>query len=393
MGTGFFISEEYLVTNASVVGTSRNLKIVVNNNDFNAYVVAVHYFLDLALLKVDDYISFRYLTFERYDREMSDTRGTILNYPNDDRLLQTTGTILTNAVIQDNHAIFQIDASLPSGRVGGPVLNSQNHIIGFMMSNDFNRDLIDNIHFIPTGVHLAIKSDYIMTIAQIYTNISVHVRTPEGDFAMLTGNPGLTASNTPSGKPPTDTLTLIAAPYSNSSTARIDTQRPNDPREPNDVSDHLIESSIIQVPIDPSVSERAANHRAELERVARENALNERTRAQEERERQQRLQLQQERDRLDRDRVEREQAELTKINNERREREQRERVQREQQQTAERERVQREQQQAVEREREQRAIERERVQREQIQAAEKEKPEPEPATIREQSVPRSNNRN
>ena len=427
MGTGFFVSEDYLVTNASTVGTSQFVKVNIRDNDYDAYVIAVHYYLDFALLKVDGYTSFRTFTLERYNADMQDNRGTILNYPQD-RIMETTGAILTNSIVYDNDALFQVDISMPSGRVDGPILNAEHRLIGFLMSNNIKRDFIDTNQFIPNSVYLAVKSDYILPIIQIYTKVAVYYQTPQGGVAGLTPDPGIvlasksgvfgSSSVGESGRPvinvsiydnPNNNLSVSEAinpgrpPVEFSSeTQGGDTRIRNTPSNMPDIGENDIPDN------EKARRERAEKERASREKLARERVQNQRIqqdidqqnrldreRAQREQAEKERLQKAQNeaRERQDRERAEREQAEIDRINREKIQKLQAEKDRQQREQAAERERNERERIQAAERERTQRALEaenqrisrertereqaaqRERARQEQIQAAEREQQE------------------
>jgi len=404
-GTGFFVSEDYVVTNATIVGNSRVVKINVRNTDYDAYVVAVHYYLDFALLKVEDYISFRYVTFTRFDQDMLDNRGTILNY-NDSRITETTGSIITNSVIRDNNALFQIDATLPIGRINGPVLDQNHHLVGFLISD---RNMVDTTQFIPGGIYLGVKSDYIIPIIQIYTKISIHYNTPTGSTIGLTGDPGLTLVS----GPPNSSIEIVDRSTITSSRGGATSGRSNTEKNipegisidleshpdtnfesRNDGSRGGLDRDAVITAEERSRLERAEAERFERERQARERIQNERTQRQneistrleierKEKEKAEKERVQKENDRLDRERVESEQVELNRINIEKVQREQaiqkdrreNERILREQTERVrqERERIQRDIDNERERLQREQAIERERARQEQIQALEKER--------------------
>ena len=144
-GTGFALSNNYVVTNHHVINEAKTISIKgVNgdlNNGYTAEVVATDKTNDIAVLKIND------TRFEGFgtipyciSTRMADVGEEVfvLGYP----LTQALGNEikLTNGIIssrtgyQGDIATYQISAPVQPGNSGGPMFDSKGNVIGIVVA-------------------------------------------------------------------------------------------------------------------------------------------------------------------------------------------------------------------------------------------------------------------
>jgi S1-C subfamily serine protease len=146
-GTAFFINKDHLITNHHVIkGCNNKSKIIYQNKEVDANLIAKDAFLDLALLKVDvdndTYISIS-------DQAPSKLQRIIVagypfgKYLSDDMKV-TAGIISSLKGLGNDSTRLQIDAALNRGNSGGPIVDAQNGKLVAVAVATLNKDKIDN---------------------------------------------------------------------------------------------------------------------------------------------------------------------------------------------------------------------------------------------------------
>lgn len=131
-GTAFLIGKNLFLTNAHVVSNAQQLYISKygDSRKLKAHVVNIAHDCDLALLKVDDFSSFKDMKpFKLGKLPRLEDEVRVIGYPvGGDRLSVTRGvvsridTLNYSHSIADKHLVVQIDAAINPGNSGGPVL-------------------------------------------------------------------------------------------------------------------------------------------------------------------------------------------------------------------------------------------------------------------------------
>ena len=157
-GTGFLVhSDGYIVTNYHVVQDASEIKIRGIQNDYNsifeASVVQVDAYLDLALLKINSsLINFGEPPFKyRASAEVNQTEAVYaLGYPIQsimgDELKVTDGIISSKSGIKGSISNYQFSASVQGGNSGGPLIDQEGNLLG-VISSGIRKDLADNANY------------------------------------------------------------------------------------------------------------------------------------------------------------------------------------------------------------------------------------------------------
>lgn len=129
-GSGFFISEDTLVTNYHVIADATSVKIkFVNQDDFisNVQIVKASPENDLALLTTTKKYSFLEIDSINEDK----IGGKIFTIGNPRGLEGTISEgILSGRRINDGEEFLQITAPISPGNSGGPIINKNGKVIG-----------------------------------------------------------------------------------------------------------------------------------------------------------------------------------------------------------------------------------------------------------------------
>lgn len=172
-GTGFALTNNYIVTNYHVVEDAKTISIQgINgnfNNKYNATVVAFDKFNDLALLRVNGVT----ITTENIPYSVKTTTSDVgedvfvLGYPltatMGDEVKLTTGVVSSKTGFQGDVSLYQISAPIQPGNSGGPLFDGHGNIIGIVSAK--HRD--------AENVGYAIKASYLRNLMEsaISTNI------------------------------------------------------------------------------------------------------------------------------------------------------------------------------------------------------------------------------
>ena len=147
-GSAFFVDNKgHIITNHHVVKECNNKsKIIYNNKEVEAKLIAKDDYLDLALLKADinnkDYI----LISNKSPRKLQ--RIIAAGYPFgkylSDDMKFTSGIVSSLKGLGDDSTRLQIDAALNPGNSGGPIVDEQTGDLVAVAVAALNKDVIDN---------------------------------------------------------------------------------------------------------------------------------------------------------------------------------------------------------------------------------------------------------
>lgn len=150
-GSAFFVnSNGYLITNYHVISKCNdNSKIMFNNKEYKATVIAKDKYLDLALLK-SDISNNEYLTISGKPPEKLN-RIVAAGYPFgkflSDDLKFTSGIISSLKGLDDDTTRLQIDAALNPGSSGGPIVyENSGELVGVAVAG-LRKDLTESVNF------------------------------------------------------------------------------------------------------------------------------------------------------------------------------------------------------------------------------------------------------
>jgi serine protease Do len=133
IGTGFFIDSEYILTCCHVVENSLKIYINIPSQDKEKYeveLISCCPCLDIALLKTNVYKSKYHLELDDSDKSKATDKIIAVGYPLGLENAKYSAGIISGI---EEH-FFQIDAPINEGNSGGPLLNSNNKVIGINTS-------------------------------------------------------------------------------------------------------------------------------------------------------------------------------------------------------------------------------------------------------------------
>jgi S1-C subfamily serine protease len=160
-GSGFYISSDgYIITNNHVIENSTEIKVVQSDGTtYEAGIKGADPSTDIAVLKV--YESLKPLTFGDSSALMPGQIAIAIGNPYGLQQTVTTGVVSAlGRTLRANNGrliddVIQTDASLNPGNSGGPLLNSQGHVIG-----------VNTAIFNPAqGICFAVSSNLATTVA------------------------------------------------------------------------------------------------------------------------------------------------------------------------------------------------------------------------------------
>lgn len=170
-GTGFALSNGYVVTNYHVVDSAQTIVIKGVKGDFTtafyAEVAAVDKTNDLAILKIKDE-NFRGLGTIPYRIKSSMSEvGTYvwtLGYPMTavmgDEIKYTDGKINSKSGYQGDVSVYQISIPIQPGNSGSPIFDRNGYVVG-VASSGLNRRVFNS-----ENVNYAIKSNYLRMLIE-----------------------------------------------------------------------------------------------------------------------------------------------------------------------------------------------------------------------------------
>lgn len=164
-GSGFAISDGYLVTNYHVTSGAKSIRVKGINGDwgkvYSGYVVASDKDHDLSIVKVVDknFDSFGPIPYT-VGKAMVDVGDDVfvLGYPMTSTMGEevklTEGIISSSTGFKGDESMYQISAAVQPGNSGGPVFNSDGSVIGIVCGK----------HTDAENVNYAIKASYLYSL-------------------------------------------------------------------------------------------------------------------------------------------------------------------------------------------------------------------------------------
>jgi hypothetical protein len=161
-GSGFLInSSGNIVTNDHVIESCRTLKVYINDNKYEASVVATNRYEDLAVLR-SNINSNIYYQLAKYDPNILDD-VTVVGFPFGNELSSSVkvnkGIISAETGIDDKQSEFQMDAAIQPGNSGGPVLNEAGDVVGVVFAKVDYDFIMDQFGLPPEDMNFGVKVD------------------------------------------------------------------------------------------------------------------------------------------------------------------------------------------------------------------------------------------
>ena len=172
-GTGFALTNNYIVTNNHVVDGAKSINVQGINGDFNhkysAEVISTDKVNDLAIIKVkgvniqSNSIPYAVKTGTSEVGEEVFVLGYPLTSTMGEEIKLTTGVVSSKTGFQGDVSIYQISAPIQPGNSGGPLFDSKGNIIGIVSAK----------HKGAENVGYAIKTTYLKNLMEsvVSTNI------------------------------------------------------------------------------------------------------------------------------------------------------------------------------------------------------------------------------
>ncbi len=156
IGTGFFISEDLILTASHVVEDSIRVDVsipLMGKEKFKTKVISLNPYYDFALIKILKYKSEKYLEFGDSKKIKSGDKVLALGYPLAQDKLKLTAGIISGI----HQGEIQTDAPINPGNSGGPLLNNENKVIGINVSGYRGADNIG--YAVPINRYKLYKDD------------------------------------------------------------------------------------------------------------------------------------------------------------------------------------------------------------------------------------------
>ena len=161
-GTGFFVDDKgHIITNYHVIAPCDNKqKIIYNNKELSAKLIAKDKHIDLALLRVNVNNKHFIKITNKPIRKLQPIIAA--GYPGgkalSDDLKFTSGIISSLKGIDDNSTQIQIDAALNLGNSGGPIVdNRSGELVGVAVSI-LRNEIVEGINF---GIKVSQVKDFL----------------------------------------------------------------------------------------------------------------------------------------------------------------------------------------------------------------------------------------
>jgi len=139
-GSGVILDKAgYVLTNAHVVGDSRDVIILVNNQELPGKVIRREPYRDVALIEVKNLPAVKSVAISKTKLTEGDTIY-VIGTPLDESLSSTVTKGVFSAFRQhDGLTYYQTDAAINPGNSGGPVFDEKGELIAISVAGLFNR--------------------------------------------------------------------------------------------------------------------------------------------------------------------------------------------------------------------------------------------------------------
>ena len=186
-GTGFALTNNYIVTNNHVVDGAKSINIQGINGDFNnkysAEVISTDKVNDLAIIKVkgvniqSNSIPYAVKTGTSEVGEEVFVLGYPLTSTMGEEIKLTTGVISSKTGFQGDVSIYQISAPIQPGNSGGPLFDSKGNVIGIVSAK----------HTGAENVGYAIKTSYLKNLMESAVSANIFPKTNKMASQNLSG--------------------------------------------------------------------------------------------------------------------------------------------------------------------------------------------------------------
>lgn len=156
VGTGFFIDKNIIITCAHVVELAETIYFTIptiSGNKYKAKIQRICPTLDIAILQSFEYESSSFLNITNSDYANLQDSIVVVGFPLGRDKIKVTKGIISGT--QDGY--LQIDSAINSGNSGGPLINSEQKVIGIISSKVINADNIG--YAIPINLLSIFKSN------------------------------------------------------------------------------------------------------------------------------------------------------------------------------------------------------------------------------------------
>ncbi len=202
-GTGFFIANEYLITNHHVVNRANAVRVVCDNESYKAQIIRTDAANDVAILKVSrtaaadrgkretekerDFASLPILSSR--DIHLGDSVFTI-GFPNPKvqgvQPKLTRGEISSLAGIKDDPRYFQMSVAVQPGNSGGALVDLQGNVVGVVTMRLDDLNALRTSGALPQNVNYSLKSSFLIafldTVPELAGKLKVVCKDKERRF-------------------------------------------------------------------------------------------------------------------------------------------------------------------------------------------------------------------